>query len=172
MAAPSTRATRAVHRDVAPLRTVGALGLLLCVPVVLVVTLWPTHFLLRLKPRVVRGLEWLHARDLADWLTWTRLEVLANVAMFVPLALLLTFVLGARRWWITVGLCVAVSLGVELAQHAMPGRIASARDIVTNGLGAVLGVSLAIPVEAIVRRTQRASLRQATQLASAAEAPR
>lgn len=141
----------------APLRRLGIVGLLLGIPVVLVVTLWPTHFLLRAKPRVVRGIEWLQARDLADWLSWTRLEVLANVAMFVPLALLLVFVLGARRWWFAVALCVALSLGVEVVQHFLPGRVASVRDIVANGIGALLGALLAVAIEAVVRSVRRRS---------------
>ncbi|MDR7233177.1 VanZ family protein [Agrococcus sp. BE272] len=152
----------------APLRRLGVVGLLLGIPVVLVVTLWPTHFLLRAKPRVVRGIGWLQARDLADWLSWTRLEVLANVAMFVPLALLLVFVLGARRWWIAVALCVALSLGVEVVQHFMPGRVASVRDIVANGIGALLGALLAVVAEAVVRAVQRrGALAEAQRRASA-----
>jgi len=91
-----------------------------------------------------------------EWIYWTRLEVLANVAMFVPLALLLTFVLGARRWWIAVALCVALSVGVELAQLALlPGRVASARDVVANGVGALFGVGLAAAIEGVVRSARR-----------------
>lgn len=119
---------------------------------VLVVTLWPTHFLLRAKPRVTRGIEWLHARDLFDWLTWTRLEVLANVGMFVPIALLITFALGARRWWVTVAACTALSVAVELVQALMPGRVAAVLDVIANGLGALLGALLAVTIEALVRR--------------------
>lgn len=136
----------------APLRRLGIAGLALAIPVVLLVTLWPTHFLLRAKPRVTRGIEWLHARDLFDWLTWTRLEVLANVGMFVPVALLVTFVLGARRWWVTVAACTALSVAVELVQAFMPGRIAAALDVIANGLGALLGALLAVTIEALVRR--------------------
>lgn len=155
--APAAGATVIVHRrETAPLRRLGVVGLLVSVPVVLLVTLWPTHFLLRAKPRVVQGIEWLHARQMFEWIYWTRLEVLANVAMFVPLALLLTFVLGARRWWIAVALCVALSVGVELAQLALlPGRVASARDVVANGVGALFGVGLAAAIEGVVRSARR-----------------
>jgi glycopeptide antibiotics resistance protein len=140
----------------APLRTLGAVGLALAVPVVLVVTLWPTHFLLRAKPRIVRGLEWFHTRGMLEWVYWTRLEVLANVAMFVPLALLLTFVLGARRWWLALLLCVALSAGVELAQHVLlPGRVATVRDVIANGVGAAIGVVIASVIEGVVRLARR-----------------
>ena len=162
--------TAAARRAAAPLRRLGIAGLALVTPVVLVVTLWPTHFLLRAKPRVTRGIEWLHARDLFDWLTWTRLEVLANVAMFVPVALLVTFVLGARRWWVTVIACAALSVAVELVQALMPGRVAAALDIVANSLGALLGALLAVAIEALVRRSRRRT-RAGRFVAASAERP-
>lgn len=143
---------------VAPLRRLGVVGLLLAVPVAALLTLWPTHWLLRLKPRVLRGIEWFHARDMLEWVYWTRLEVLANVAMFVVLALLLVFALGARRWWIALGVCFAATIGIELVQHLfLPGRVASAKDVVANGAGAVIGVVAAALIEAAVRGSRRRS---------------
>lgn len=133
------------------------MGLAVTAPLALIVTLWPTHLLMPAKPRVVRGLEWLHERGLFEWLYWTRLEVLANVAMLVPIALLLTFILGARRWWATVAACVVASASIEIAQHFMPGRVASMRDIVANGLGALIGAVLAVGVEAAIARARRIS---------------
>ncbi|WP_405216952.1 VanZ family protein [Agrococcus sp. Ld7] len=142
----------------APLRRVGAIGMLVALPVVGVLTLWPTHWLLRAKPRVVRGIEWFHSRELLQWVYWTRLEVLANVAMFVPLALLLTFLLGARRWWIALSLCVATTIGIELVQHVLlPGRVASVKDVVANTAGALIGVVLAVACEALMRASRRRS---------------
>lgn len=149
---------RFVPRSSAPLRRVGVIGLLLALPVVAVLTLWPTHFLLRFKPRVLQGIEWFHAREMLQWVYWTRLEVLANVAMFVPLAVLLVFLLGARRWWIALGLCMAATVGIELVQHVfLPGRVASAKDVVANTAGAVIGVLIAVAIEAMVRAARRRS---------------
>lgn len=153
--APRASALAAPRRGAAPLRRVGIVGLAAAVPVIALITLWPTHFLLRIKPRVVQGIEWLHARDMFEWIYWTRLEVLANVAMFVPLALLLTFVLGARRWWLALALCLAVTVGIEATQHFMPGRVASMRDIVANGAGAAIGVALAALIEGTLRFERR-----------------
>lgn len=147
---------RVVPRASAPLRPLGVVGLLLALPVVAVVTLWPTHFLLRLKPRVTRGLEWLHARELLEWVYWTRLEALMNIAMFVPLGLLLVLALGARRWWIALGLCLAATVSIEVTQHLLlPGRVASVRDIVANGIGAAIGVALGAVLEGIVGGARR-----------------
>lgn len=139
------------------MRRAGSIGLLIAVPVVLVITLWPNHLFMRAKPMVVRGLEWLHAHQLFEWLYWTRLEVLANVAMLVPVAMLLTFVLGARRWWLAVGLCVAASVGVEAMQLFMPGRVSSFVDVVANGIGSVTGSLLAVGAETIAVRGWRAA---------------
>lgn len=146
-----------VRRDRAPLRRLGVIGLLIGLPVVLVLTLWPTQLVMRAKPEVVRGLQWFHEREMLEWLYWTRLELLANVAMLVPVALLLTFLLGRRRWWLAVALCAGASLGVEALQSFMPGRVASVPDIVANSLGACLGALLAVAVEVIVVRARHAA---------------
>lgn len=151
-----------------PLRRLGIVGLAITAPLALLLTLWPTHLLMRAKPQVVRGIEWFHDRDLFEWIYWTRLEVLANVAMLVPIALLLTFVLGARRWWIAVALCAAASLGVELVQYSMPGRVASVLDVVANSLGALIGALLAAVIEVVVVRARRSSTRRSSRRSEAA----
>ncbi|MGM1028336.1 MAG: VanZ family protein [Actinomycetota bacterium] len=148
------------RRAQAPLRRLGVIGLLIALPVVLILTLWPTQLVMRAKSDVVRGLEWFHEREMLEWLYWTRLEVLANVAMLVPVALLLTFLLGRRRWWLAVALCAGASLGVETLQFFMPGRVASVPDIVANSLGACIGALLAVAVEASVARARRAATRR------------
>lgn len=142
------------------LRRLGIVGLAVATPLALLITLWPTHLLLRAKPRVVRGIEWLHAQEMFEWLYWTRLEVLANVAMLVPVALLLTFVLGWRRWWIAVVACAAASVGVEVVQHFLPNRVSSAMDVVANSLGGLIGALLAVAIELAAVRARRSSKRR------------
>lgn len=142
------------------LRRLGLVGLAVVTPLALLLTLWPTHLLLRAKPRVVRGIEWFHAREMFEWLYWTRLEVFANVAMLVPIALLLTFVLGWRRWWIAVAACAAASIGVEVVQHFMPNRVSSTMDIVANSLGGLIGALLAVAIELAALRARRSSMRR------------
>ena len=88
-------------------------------------------------------------------LIFMQLEALANVAMFVPLGLLAVVVLGVRgdgwlripltlAWLLAVMYGVAFSVGIEAVQMFMPGRFADPRDIIHNGLGAVIGASLMI----------------------------
>lgn len=136
----------------APLRRLGLAALLALVPVVLLITLWPTHALLRFKPTVVRGLTWLHDRGIVEWLTWVRLEVLANVAMLIPVAFALACLLGGRRWLVAVAICTGLSVAVETVQFMMPGRIASPLDVVMNTIGALIGAGLAVALESLVRR--------------------
>lgn len=145
----------------APLRRPALAALAILLPVALLVTLWPTHALLRLKPVTVRGLTWLHDRGVVEWLTWVRLEVLANVAMLVPVAAALALALGARRWPWVLGACVAASIGVELVQLQMPGRVASPLDVVANGAGAALGCALGVAIERAAAASRRARVRRA-----------
>lgn len=155
----TARRPSATADAVAPLRRAGIIGLFLLVPVVLLITLWPTHALLRLKPVVVRGLTALHDRGILEPLTWVRLEVLANVAMLVPVGLALVLAIGGRRWLLAVAACAGLSLAVELAQHAMPGRIASPLDVVANTAGALLGALLALALERWARARRAGSRR-------------
>ncbi len=73
----------------------------------------------------------------------------ANVLLFVPAGLLLCFALPRwRRFWVWV-LCVAVSVGAELAQALLPGRYPTTLDVLANAVGAAVGVVLAVLLAAI-----------------------
>lgn len=83
--------------------------------------------------------------------TWLRPEhvgALLNVVLFVPFGVLLVW-LVRTRWWVATALAVATSCGIELLQ-ALPQlqRQPSLTDVVTNGLGALLGGVLARAVDA------------------------
>lgn len=68
-------------------------------------------------------------------------EFAANVALFVPLGALLTLL--TRRPWHGAALALALSVAAELTQLAVPGRVASPRDVLANVLGATLGAGAA-----------------------------
>lgn len=95
--------------------------------------------------------------DPPDWLPWIPapvvetlgfrpLEMLLNVALFVPLGVSLGW------WWPTrplvIGAAVAVSVTVELLQLGMPDRVSDPVDVLTNSIGAVLGFAVAAVVRA------------------------
>ena len=65
----------------------------------------------------------------------------ANVALFVPLALLMCWAAPAVRRRLVWLACAAGSAGVELVQAVfLPDRTASVVDVVTNSSGAAAGV--------------------------------
>jgi hypothetical protein len=67
-----------------------------------------------------------------------RIEMLANVALFVPAGLLLAAVL--RRPIVAIGLLVLASACIELAQQRwFPSRVPSLADVEHNAIGAALG---------------------------------
>ncbi|WP_447942452.1 VanZ family protein [Microbacterium aurum] len=79
-------------------------------------------------------------------------EVAMNVVMFTPFAMLLIL---SSRWRPFVGLAIAcaTSVTIELVQLALPGRVASARDVAANVLGAVIGYAIARLILWLERRT-------------------
>lgn len=102
------------------------------------------------------GISWVF--DLADRtatevsggrLDWSRTEVLANVALFVPAGLLLVLVLGGTRPGLgtavlpALALCVLGSVAIEAAQTFLPTRVPSPADVLHNGYGAALGAAAA-----------------------------
>ena len=78
-------------------------------------------------------------------LDFTRLEIIANVLVFVPVGIL-SFLLVPRRWWpVALLLGPALSLSIEIAQRvALPHRAATVTDVIANSGGAVIGVFLAM----------------------------
>lgn len=71
-----------------------------------------------------------------------RLERAANVALFVPLPILVA-VAWPDRWWLGVPLAAALSISIELVQWVgLPDRSATGRDVVANVAGAVIGLAL------------------------------
>ncbi|WP_311244544.1 VanZ family protein [Microbacterium sp. WCS2018Hpa-23] len=80
-----------------------------------------------------------------EWLDFTRLEIIANVLVFVPVGIL-AFVLVPRRFWpLAVVLGPALSLSIEVAQRvALPHRAATVTDVIANSGGALIGVFVAI----------------------------
>ena len=124
----------------------GALGAVGVAAAVLVLNPW------RLQDRaadpIVHGL-----RGLGLSLGFPAAELLANVALFVPLGLLGALLLPRRRWWTALLALVALSVTIETVQGlVLPYRIASAHDVLANTLGAAVGVGLALLV-----RTRRAA---------------
>lgn len=86
-----------------------------------------------------------------------RLEFLANIALFVPVGMFLMLLFGTRLWWLALGASFAMTTAIEIAQRSIPGRVPDERDLLANGLGAVIGVlvALVLTAPAALRRRRR-----------------
>jgi glycopeptide antibiotics resistance protein len=77
-----------------------------------------------------------------DFLSYGAVEALANVVLFVPVGALLCLVLPRLPRSVVWAACVLASVSVELAQTLLPDRVVSFRDVLTNSVGAGIGVLL------------------------------
>ena len=86
-----------------------------------------------------------------------RLEFLANIALFVPVGMFLMLLFGTRLWWVALAASFAMTTAIEVAQQSIPGRVPDERDLIANGLGAIIGVliALVLTAPAALRRRRR-----------------
>lgn len=78
-------------------------------------------------------------------LDFTRLEVLANVLVFVPVGILGFLLLPRRVWLLSLLVGPLLSLSIEAAQRiALPHRAATVTDVIANSSGATAGVAFAV----------------------------
>ena len=82
------------------------------------------------------------------WITYSLVEFLANIAMFVPIGCLFLLVQEGtrRRWWLALLLGIALTCGIEFTQQFLPTRVPDVRDIVANSLGAALGIGVGLAI--------------------------
>jgi len=113
---------------------------------------------------VLRVLDRLQRYDELSWLTYDRAEQLANVALFVPVGLFFLLLVGTRYWWLAFLLGMAMTAVIETAQRSIPGRVPDERDLLTNSIGAVIGVMVGVVLTApaTVRRARRQRARAGT----------
>jgi glycopeptide antibiotics resistance protein len=128
------------------------------------ITLTPGHDAPTSSAFVQRVLDKLQSYDRLAWLTDTRAEFLANVALFAPVGLFLLLLVGTRYWWVAAAVAFAMTNAIELAQRAIPGRVADERDIAANTLGAMVGIAVGVvlTLPATLRRERRTRLQSAS----------
>ena len=114
-----------------------------------------------------RVLDALHRRGYLLSIDDTELEFLANIALFVPVGMFLLLLFGTRLWWVALAASFAMTTFIEIAQRSIPGRVPDERDLMANGLGAVIGVliALVLTLPATLRRRRK---RRATATATTA----
>ncbi|WP_298944457.1 VanZ family protein [uncultured Microbacterium sp.] len=82
-------------------------------------------------------------------LTYPRIEFAANIALFIPLGLLLTLIFTTKRW-LVMPIAFVATVTIECVQAlALGARTPSLLDIVANTAGACVGILLAVLVETL-----------------------
>jgi glycopeptide antibiotics resistance protein len=123
---------------------------------------------------LMRIINELSQHRITSWLTYSRVEFLANVAMFVPIGVFFLLLFGRRLWILAVLVGVVLTFGIEFAQLFLPARVPDVRDLVANSAGAVIGVIAALivttPAALRDRKVQRLEQELARERARAAAA--
>lgn len=105
------------------------------------VTLWPSLGTEDPFGVVRTTLSWLNAHSIP--LSYAGTEFVANIVLFVPFGILVALLLPRRPAWAVIGLGLATSAVIELAQLLfLPDRVADVRDLVANTLGTAVGFAL------------------------------
>ena len=119
---------------------------------------------------IYRVLDALHRRGYLLTIDDNQLEFLANIALFVPVGMFLLLLFGTRLWWVALTASFAMTTFIEIAQRSIPGRVPDERDLMANGLGAVIGVlvALVLTLPATLRRRRQ---RRATTTTAAVRVP-
>jgi len=86
------------------------------------------------------------------------LEFLANVALFVPLGLLLSVGWPRMPWWVVSLIGFATTVTIECVQWGIPSRFPAISDIVSNTLGTIIGALCVLVAVSLVEGT-RSNLR-------------
>jgi len=134
------------------LRVNVAIGILvLYAGVVVAATLSPTPLDQGYEGSIERVLSILHRNGIPEWFGYNKLEFSANIAMFVPIGFLITLLLPARVWWLALVISPAFSVAIELTQLvALSSRFATATDVMSNSLGALIGIIMAVILRAAI----------------------
>lgn len=120
-----------------PLRALWVLPALYLLGLICV-ALWPTPVDASARGALDSVLAWLHSVGVPNFAGYDLVEFGANIALFIPLGLLMGF--GLRRFWLAVGFGVLATSLIEASQWLfLPQRFASGFDILANSLGALLG---------------------------------
>jgi len=130
--------------------------------VVTVITLWPGPP----DPDGQRALRAFlleaYTRGFPRWITFGAIEFAANIVMFIPIGLFGALTLPRHRWLVVL-FSFAGSAAIELFQAArLAERVGTPRDVIANGLGALIGYLLALLVVLAARRRNRRRARTST----------
>lgn len=118
---------------------------------ILLITMWPAPVDKGYSGSIDKMLTVMHRHGIPNWFEYDHLEFTANIVMFVPLGFLVALLLTQRFWWLALIICPAFSVSIELTQATfLAARFATVSDVVSNSIGAVIGIFFAVLIRAAV----------------------
>lgn len=118
---------------------------------ILAVTMWPKPVTEGSNRAVIdRVLAVSHDAGIPAAFDFHSLQVVANIAMFVPFGLLLALCLVPRLVWVAVVTSLALTCTIELVQQIfLPERSGDFWDVVANTAGGTLGAALVVGIRTL-----------------------
>lgn len=81
--------------------------------------------------------------DISLTASYAVFEFLANIALFVPLGLLLVAAFPRANAWVVLLIGYSASATIELVQTVLPSRYPTLSDVIANALGTAIGCLIA-----------------------------
>ena len=151
-----------MHRDPG-IRRASTLAAVVFAGLLALIVLVPASSDLSSNPLVLRAIRALHRLGAPDWVTFNSIEFGANIALFVPVGMIVVLLAGARRWWLGVLVGGLASIAIEAAQMIfVTSRVASARDVLANTAGSFIGALLAAVLLAAMGARRARTMRRRT----------
>ncbi|HYI32902.1 MAG TPA: VanZ family protein [Glaciibacter sp.] len=121
------------------------------------IALWPSPIDRPVSPLLGRVIEELHERGVPAFVNYGLIEFSANIALFMPVGILLGLVVPLRIWPLSLMLGPVLSVAIEVVQHTfLSARYATVSDVIANSIGATIGVLIAASARALIaERDQR-----------------
>ena len=107
-------------------------------------TLGPQPTALVRASGLYRILRELHSHPSTAWVTYSFVQYGSNLLMFLPVGVFLVLLFGRRLWWFAVIMGTLLSASIEFTQLFIPGRVSDVRDLMSNSLGTLIGVLVAL----------------------------
>ena len=118
-------------------------ALVVFVIVIALIVFWPSPPAKDAQEGLGALLRRWHAQGLPGWISFSLVESMSNVLMFVPIGFFGTLSL-ARHRWLVLPVAALASMALEATQQVLlPDRFADARDVAANTGGALIGLLVA-----------------------------
>ncbi len=126
-----------------PSKRLAKRELLAYLAVLALIAFWPSPVDAPAAGLLARVLRKLHSWGAPPWINYDLAESVANILLFVPLGVLLVWILGRSYWWVAAPAALITSGAIEVGQFLfLPARFPTFSDVIANTAGGVLGGAL------------------------------